>query len=82
MLAVKGMLMIVCQPCLRHLSRNDLTLRIVAAEALARIGQPAQAAVPAMLERLANPDRENDPRGMEQRILCFSLFNRRGGSDR
>ena len=58
---------------------TDLTLRIVAAEALARMGQPAQAAVPAMLERLANPDLENDPRGMEQRFLCFCLFNRRGG---
>lgn len=58
---------------------EDLTLRIITAEALARIGQPAQAAVPAMLERLASPDREHDPRGMEQRFLCFSLFNRRGG---
>ncbi|MDC0288366.1 DUF6288 domain-containing protein [Rubripirellula sp.] len=64
---------------LKAFESEDLTLRIVAAEALARIGQPAQAAVPAMLERLASPDRENDPRGMEQRILCFSLFNRRGG---
>ena len=58
---------------------EDLSLRVVAAEALARIGQPAMSAVPAMLERLARPDRENDPRGMEQRFLCFSLFNRRGG---
>ncbi len=58
---------------------EDLTLRIIAAEALARIGQPAQSAVPAMLERLAGPDRKHDPRGMEQRFLCFSLFNRRGG---
>ena len=58
---------------------QDLTLRVVAAEALSRIGKPAMPAVPAMLERLASPDRENDPRGMEQRFLCFSLFNRRGG---
>lgn len=71
------------EPCVSTLvdafGAKDLTLRIIAAEALARIGEPAQAAVPAMLERLASPDRENDPRGMEQRFLCFSLFNRRGG---
>jgi hypothetical protein len=64
---------------LKAFGSEDLTLRIIAAEALARIGQPAQTAVPAMLERLAGPDREHDPRGMEQRFLCFSLFNRRGG---
>ena len=58
---------------------DDLCLRILAAEALARIGEPAKSAVPEMLERLAKTDPENDPRGMEQRYLCFSLFNRRGG---
>ena len=61
------------------LQADDLWLRILAAEALARIGEPAKVAVPQMLERLAKTDPENDPRGMEQRYLCFSLFNRRGG---
>jgi len=58
---------------------DDLWLRILAAEALAEIGDPAKVAVPRMLERLAKTDPKNDPRGMEQRYLCFSLFNRRGG---
>jgi hypothetical protein len=58
---------------------DDLWLRILAAQALAGIGEPAKVAVPQMLERLAKTDPENDPRGMEQRYLCFSLFNRRGG---
>ncbi len=58
---------------------DDLWLRILAAEALAGIGEPAKAAVPAMLERLTRSDPRNDPRNMEQRYLCFALFNRRGG---
>ncbi len=57
---------------------DDLVLRILAAEALKNLGAPARAAVPVMLERLAKTDRKNDPRGMEQRFLCFSLFDRRG----
>ncbi len=63
----------------KALRSDDLWLRILAGEALASIGEPAKSAVPYMLEGFANPDRENDPRGMEQRYLCFSLFNRRGG---
>ena len=66
-------------PLIEALRADDLCLRILAAEALARIGEPAKSAVPEMLERLAKTDPENDPRGMEQRYLCFSLFNRRGG---
>ncbi|MFG0287454.1 MAG: DUF6288 domain-containing protein [Rhodopirellula sp. JB044] len=61
------------------LEARDPCLRILAGEALASLGKPARPAVPKMLERLANTDPENDPRGMEQRFLCFSLFNRRGG---
>ena len=61
---------------LRH---DDLWLRVKAAEALAGIGEPAMSAVPALLEMLAKDPAENDPRGMEQRYLCFALFNRRGG---
>ncbi|TWT55726.1 DUF6288 domain-containing protein [Allorhodopirellula solitaria] len=61
------------------LESDDLCLRILAGEAIASIGEPAMSAVPVMLQRLASPDLEQDPRGMEQRFLCFSLFNRRGG---
>jgi len=58
---------------------DDLWLRILAAQAIAGIGDPARAAVPEMLARLVKADPKNDPRGMEQRYLCFALFNRRGG---
>lgn len=67
-------------PALRDTFRSDdLWLRILAAEALAGIGKPAKAAVPEMLMRLTKSDPQNDPRNMEQRYLCFALFNRRGG---
>ncbi len=58
---------------------DDLWLRLLAADALAGIGEPAKAAVPEMLIRLAKSDPKNDPRNMEQRYLCFALFNQRGG---
>ena len=61
---------------LRH---NDLWLRVKAAEALAGIGEPAMSAVPELLQMLAKGPSETDPRGMEQRYLCFALFNQRGG---
>lgn len=61
---------------LRH---DDLWLRVKAAEALAAIGQPALSAVPELLQMLAKEPSPADPRGMEQRYLCFALFNRRGG---
>lgn len=60
------------------LSHRDLWLRIKAAEALAAIGAPATPAVPQLLEMLAGVDAENDPRGMQQRYLCFALFDRNG----
>jgi hypothetical protein len=60
-------------------SDEDLWLRVKAAEALAGIGQPAMSAVPALLERLAKDPSPEDPRGMEQRYLCFALFDRRRG---
>ncbi|MFK7962137.1 MAG: DUF6288 domain-containing protein [Phycisphaerales bacterium] len=67
-------------PALRQtLQADDLWLRVKAAEALGAIGRPAVAALPDMLEMLAESDIERDPRGMEQRYLCFTLFNRRGG---
>ncbi len=61
------------------LKADDLWLRIQAAEALASIGGPAMAAVPELLEMLARQDPASDPRGMQQRYLCFALFNTRGG---
>jgi len=67
-------------PALRKTFRSDdLWLRILAAEALAGIGEPAKVAVPDMLTRLARSDPKNDPRNMEQRYLCFALFDRRRG---
>jgi len=67
-------------PALRKSFRSDdLWLRVLAADALAGIGEPAKAAVPEMLKRLTMSDPENDPRNMEQRYLCFALFARRGG---
>ncbi len=57
------------------LSERDLWLRIKAADALAAIGTPAMPAVPQVLELLAKVDAENDPRGMQQRYLCFALFD-------
>jgi hypothetical protein len=56
------------------MSSDDLWLRILAARALAGIGEPAKVAIPAMLERLTKADPERDPRGMEQRYLSNTLF--------
>ena len=61
------------------LSADDIWLRIKAAEAIAALGDAAAPAVPQLLERLATPPDATDPRGMEQRYLCFSLFDRRDG---
>jgi hypothetical protein len=62
-------------PALQKLLEHpDLWLRVKAAEALASIGKPAMSAVPVLLEHLALPPTAKDPRGMEQRYLCFSVF--------
>lgn len=61
------------------LQDDDLWLRVKAADALAAVGQPAISAVPELLQMLAKDPSQNDPRGMEQRYLCFALFNSRGG---
>jgi hypothetical protein len=60
------------------LSDRDLWLRVKAAEALAKIGPAAKSAVPKLLELLAEVDKVNDPRGMQQRYLTFALFDGRG----
>ena len=64
---------------LKTLEHDDLWLRVKAAEALAGIGEPAMSAVPKLLGMLARGPSKIDPRGMEQRYLCFALFDRRGG---
>ncbi len=67
-------------PALRKtLQADDLWLRIKAADALAAIGDAAMVALPDLLTLLAQDNRENDPRGMQQRYLSFALFDRREG---
>ncbi len=69
-----------CIPALLDaLNSENLWLRIHAGEALAKIGPPAKVAIPTMLKRLADEGNTKDPRKMEQRFLCHSLFNRRDG---
>ena len=63
----------------KTLKAEDLWLRIKAAEALASIGSPAMSTLPDLLTMLADHDVQADPRGMQQRYLCFALFNQRGG---
>jgi len=58
------------------LKHDDLWLRIKAAEALASIGEPAMSTVPELLTMLAKKPSKSDPRGMEQRYLCFALFGK------
>ena len=60
----------------KTLNHPDLWLRIKSADALAAIGVPAMPALPEMLERLARNPTPEDPRGMEQRFLCFSVFGK------
>ena len=56
------------------LDHEDMWLRVKAAEALAAIGTPAAQALPKLLGMLAKGPSKNDPRGMEQRYLCFAVF--------
>lgn len=67
-------------PQLRELLKSDhLWLQVKAADALAAIGKPAMPAVPDLLALLAKHDKQNDPRGMRNRYLCFALFDHRNG---
>jgi hypothetical protein len=56
------------------LSDKDLWLRVKAAETLAGIGAPAMSTLPVLLEKLTQEPAADDPRGMEQRYLCFNVF--------
>ncbi len=62
------------------LNHEDIWMRIKAAETLSHIGAPAMPALPAMLDRLAKGPDKSDPRGMEQRYLCFSIFEKMLGN--
>jgi hypothetical protein len=57
------------------LQDKDYWLRIKAADALAAIGKPAMSALPELLEMIAKGPGAEDPRGMEQRFLCFAIFS-------
>ncbi|MEO6594568.1 MAG: DUF6288 domain-containing protein [Planctomycetota bacterium] len=74
--AVAAPAVLALQECLGH---EDLWLRVKASEALGRIGKAAMPVLPALLEALARAPAGTDPRGMEQRYLCFVLFDRREG---
>ncbi len=63
------------EPLRKCLTDKDLWLRVKAAEALAKIGPSAKPTVPKLLELLAEVDKVNDPRGMQQRYLTFALFD-------
>ncbi len=56
------------------MDHEDLWMRVKAAETLSRIGPPAMPSLPILLERLTRAPSKSDPRGMEQRYLCFSIF--------
>jgi hypothetical protein len=56
------------------LKADDLWLRVKAADALASIGPEGMVALPELLEKIAQKPEPSDPRGMEQRYLCFSVF--------
>jgi hypothetical protein len=64
-------------PALRQqLQHPDLWLRVKTADALAGIGRPAMESVPELLTMLARGPSDRDPRGMEQRYLCFAVFGK------
>jgi len=67
-------------PKLREtLKANEMWLRINAANALAAIGKPARPVAADLLKMLTRKPGPEDPRGMEQRYLCFALFDSKNG---
>ena len=76
---LKGRATPAVDPLRQALDSKDLWVRIHAAQALAAIGKPARVAVPKLLSALAKGPTDLDPRAMEQRFLCFVLFDRRSG---
>lgn len=63
----------------KSLHSSELWVRVKAADALAAVGDAARPAVPELLAMLGQEDTNADPRGMQQRYLCFALFDRRNG---
>lgn len=59
---------------LAQLDHDDLWLRVLAADALAHIGEPARHTLPVLLKRIIAGPTEEDPRGMEQRFMTFAVF--------
>jgi len=74
------MLRAAAAPAVKDLSalldHDDLWLRVLAADTLAHIGEPAMDTLPLLLKRLAKGPTQADPRGMEQRYLCFAVFGK------
>jgi hypothetical protein len=64
------------EPLRKCLKDERMWLRVNAAEALAEIGKPAMPALPELLEMVAKGSSESDPRAMEQRFLCFAIFDK------
>jgi len=58
------------------LKDEDLWLRVRAATALSVMGSAAMPALPEMLEIIARPPSQNDPRGMEQRFFAHAIFGK------
>lgn len=61
------------------LEHDDLWLRVKAAEALGVMGEVAMPALPMIFNALVREPEASDPRRMEQRYLCFVLFDQRNG---
>lgn len=58
----------------KTLKHEDMWLRIKAAEALGKIGEPGMVALPEILTMLAKGATPTDPRAMEQRFLSSVVF--------
>lgn len=63
----------VLQKMLKH---DEVWVRIKAAEALGSIGEAGMAALPELLQMVAQEPTADDPRGMQQRYLSFVVFNK------
>ncbi len=72
----KGKASQAVRPLLRLLDHEDMWLRVQAAEALATAGEPGRAALPVLLKRITVGPTPDDPRGIEQRHLCFIVFGK------